>query len=144
MLNDDLIIKHSTLNIKHQELNIKHSTSNIQHQTSNINEQFLMSLTSKQKQLRKKLLSMYYFAGVGHVGSSLSCLDVLIALYEIKKESEQVLLSKGHAAGALYIVLNDKGEITDEELSLFCKNGTKLTAHPSAFFRKIFLLLQDR
>lgn len=95
-----------------------------------------MSLTIKQKQLRKKLLSMYHFAEVGHIGSSLSCLDLLIALYESKKENELVLLSKGHAVGALYIVLNDIGEITDEELNLFCKNRTKLTAHPSASFSK--------
>lgn len=95
-----------------------------------------MSITIKQGQLRKKLLSMFHLAQVGHIGSSLSCIDLLITLYEIKKEDELVLLSKGHAAGALYIVLNDLGEITDDELNLFCANGTILTAHPSACLSK--------
>lgn len=95
-----------------------------------------MSISIKQGQLRKKLLSMFYLAQVGHIGSSLSCIDLLIALFEIKKEDELVLLSKGHAAGALYIVLNDLGEITDDEIDLFCKNGTMLAAHPPAHFSK--------
>ena len=91
-----------------------------------------MSLKSKQKLLRKNLLSLYYTAKVGHIGSSLSCLDLLIALFQKKEKNENILLSKGHAAGALYIVLNDLGEISDDMLNTFCQNGTKLSAHPSS------------
>lgn len=87
---------------------------------------------NKQKQLRRQLLSVYYKANAGHIGCALSCIDLLIALFEIKSKDERVILSKGHAAAALYVVLNSTGEINDETLETFYKNGTKLSAHPSA------------
>jgi transketolase len=86
----------------------------------------------KQFEYRKKLLELYYNANAGHIGCSLSCIDILIALFEIKSEQERVILSKGHAAAAMYTVLNFAGEISDDTLSTFYKNGTKLSAHPSA------------
>lgn len=91
-----------------------------------------MIYLDKQKLLRKKLLSLYYEANVGHIASSLSCIDLLIGLFENKKINERILLSKGHAAASLYILLNNIGEINDETLTTFCENGTQLSAHPSA------------
>lgn len=91
-----------------------------------------MSFNSKQIEYRKKLLELYYNANAGHIGCSLSCIDLLIALFEIKTQNERVILSKGHAAAALYTVLNATGEINNETLATFYKNGTKLSAHPSA------------
>lgn len=91
-----------------------------------------MDYKKKQAELRVKLLSLYYHANAGHIGCSLSCIDLLIALFEIKTETERVILSKGHAAAALYILLNSTGEMTEDELQTFYKNGTKLSAHPSA------------
>ncbi len=91
-----------------------------------------MNYLKQQADLRKKLLGLYFKANAGHVGCSLSCIDLLIALFGIKKTNERVILSKGHAAAALYIVLNSTGELSEEELQTFYKNGTKLSAHPSA------------
>ncbi len=91
-----------------------------------------MSFINTQKNIRLKLLSLYYKANAGHIACSLSCIDLLIALFEIKKINERVILSKGHAAGALYTILNHTTEINDETLDTFYKNGTKLSAHPSA------------
>jgi len=91
-----------------------------------------MHYKNKQKELREKLLSLYFEANAGHIGCSLSCIDLLIALFEIKTKQERVILSKGHAAAALYTILNSTGEITDDVLKTFYKNGTKLSAHPSA------------
>ncbi|TAL61630.1 MAG: transketolase, partial [Bacteroidetes bacterium] len=71
-------------------------------------------------------------ANAGHIGCSLSCIDLLIALFGMKKENERIIFSKGHAAAALYIMLNSLGEIDDNELKTFYKNGTRLSAHPSA------------
>ncbi len=93
-----------------------------------------MNYQQKQYEYRKKLLAMYYNANAGHIGCSLSCIDILIALFELKSGDERVILSKGHAAAALYTMLNETGEISDETLSTFYKNGTKLSAHPSANF----------
>ena len=91
-----------------------------------------MNYKMQQKHLREKLLSLYFIANAGHIACSLSCIDLLIALFEIKNINERVILSKGHAAGALYVILNSQGEISDEILSTFYINGTKLSAHPSA------------
>jgi transketolase len=59
-------------------------------------------------------------------------MDLLIALFEIKTQNERIILSKGHAAASLYTMLHSTGEINDETLATFYKNGTKLSAHPSA------------
>lgn len=86
-----------------------------------------------QKELRLKTLALYYQAHAGHIGCSLSCMDLLIAgLIFTKRPHDTFILSKGHAAAALYICLNHLGEIPDEELKSFYKNGTSLPAHPAA------------
>ena len=92
----------------------------------------MTDFNSVQLQLRHKLLKLYFDANCGHIACSLSCLDLLIALFNQKRTQEHVILSKGHAAGALYVMLNHTGEISDEELGTFYQNGTKLSAHPSA------------
>lgn len=85
-----------------------------------------------QLSLRRKLLKLYFDAKCGHIACSLSCIDLLIALFGQKSVSERVILSKGHAAGAMYVMLNHLGEISDEALATFYQDGTKLSAHPSA------------
>lgn len=85
-----------------------------------------------QVKLRKRLLKLYFDAKCGHIACSLSCIDLLFVLFRYKKQAERVILSKGHAAGALYVTLNHFGEISDSELDTFYKNGTRLSAHPSA------------
>lgn len=79
-----------------------------------------------------RVLEMYFKANAGHIGCSLSCIDLMIAsLINHRKENEVFLLSKGHAAAALYACLNEIGEISDAELETFYKNGTVLPAHPA-------------
>ena len=85
-----------------------------------------------QYKLRYKLLEMYFKANAGHIGSSLSCIDILISIFANKSIEEKFILSKGHAAAALYAILNNTGEINDDTLNTFYQNGTKLSAHPSA------------
>lgn len=83
-------------------------------------------------ELRRKLLKLYFDASCGHIGCALSCLDLLYSIFENRVGQERVILSKGHAAGALYIVLNHIGEISEDELATFYQDGTRLSAHPSA------------
>ena len=78
-----------------------------------------------------RLLQMHFEAGVGHIGGNLSALDILLALYHIAmKEGDAFVLSKGHAAGALYIALWSIGRIPEEALRTFHKDATKLSGHP--------------
>jgi len=82
---------------------------------------------------RKRLLQMHYESGVGHIGGNLSCLDALLLLYhEQIQTDDRFILSKGHAAGALYIALWSLGKISDEELKTFHKDNTRLSGHPPA------------
>ena len=83
-------------------------------------------------ELRLKVLGLYHKANAGHIGCSLSCIDLMIAVLFLNKSSEDTfILSKGHAAAALYACLNLLGEITDEELGTFYLDGTTLPAHPA-------------
>jgi transketolase len=85
-----------------------------------------------QLELRKKILELHYQAKAGHISCSLSCIDILIAVLIFhKSERDSFILSKGHAASALYASLNHLGEISDSELRTFYKNGTMLSAHPA-------------
>jgi len=79
----------------------------------------------------KELLFFYYKANAGHIGASLSCLDILIFLYfNYLEKEDRFILSKGHAALALYVVLANKGLIDKKLLETFYSNGTLLAAHP--------------
>jgi len=83
------------------------------------------------KNARKRLLKMHYESGVGHIGGNLSALDaMLLVFHEFWQPGDQFILSKGHAAGALYISLWSKGFISDEQLKTFHKDDTSLPGHP--------------
>jgi len=75
---------------------------------------------------------MHFESGVGHIGGNLSCLDTLMVLHhQVLKKDDQFILSKGHAAGALYVTLWSLGKIKDDDLKLFHKESTKLSGHPA-------------
>ncbi len=79
----------------------------------------------------KTLLGLYKRANAGHIGASLSCLDILVCLFfDRMKKDDKFILSKGHAAVALYTVLAKSGRIPESELDSFYKDGTLLGAHP--------------
>ncbi len=82
---------------------------------------------------KKRLLQMHFESGVGHIGGNLSCLDLLLALYHAGLSSDdQLVLSKGHSAGALYVALWSIGRLSDDDLRQFHKEGTLLSGHPPA------------
>jgi len=84
-------------------------------------------------QTRKRLLQMHYESGVGHIGGNLSALDaMMVVFHEYVVNGEKFILSKGHSAGALYVSLWSKGILSDDDLKLFHKDGTKLAGHPPA------------
>lgn len=74
---------------------------------------------------------MHFESGVGHVGGNLSSLDMLLTLHHrVMGGDDRFILSKGHAAGALYITLWSLGRLTDEQLTTFHKDHTRLGGHP--------------
>ena len=82
---------------------------------------------------RLRLLKMHYDAGVGHIGGNLSALDaMLVVFHDYLKVGDKFILSKGHAAGALYVALWSMGKLDDADLKTFHKDGTLLAGHPPA------------
>jgi transketolase len=88
---------------------------------------------------RKLILKMTSSAGAPHVGSALSVVDILSVLYtgtaninpqNLKSDDRDiVILSKGHAASALYSVLALQGFFPIEWLIDYCENGSVLGGH---------------
>jgi transketolase len=80
---------------------------------------------------RLRLLEMHYHSKVGHIGGNLSALDILMSLYHFRMGPDDgFVLSKGHAAGALYVTLWTMGLLSDEDLRHFHGEGTRLSGHP--------------
>ena len=92
------------------------------------------------RRIRRLILDHAYRAGVGHIGSALSIADIVATLYggvlrvddPTDPERDRFVLSKGHAALALYAALHLKGWVTAEQLATYCGDGTMLGVHPEA------------
>jgi len=89
-------------------------------------------------QIRKIVLEQSKRAHVGHIGSALSIAEIMTALYAHvlripdpgDPDRDRFVLSKGHAALAVYAALHLKGWLTADELNTFCADGTLLGVHP--------------
>jgi transketolase len=89
------------------------------------------SLAAARQECALKILEMYQKAHAGHIGSSLSCLEILVDLcYRRAKPDDFIILSKGHAAAALYATLKLSGRLENADLGTFYGEGTSLAAHP--------------
>lgn len=87
------------------------------------------------KKTRKRLIEMHYDSGVGHIGGNLSALHIMMVLFHTVLEAQDTfILSKGHAAGALYATLWSIGRLKDEALLQFHRDDTKLSGHPAPDF----------
>jgi len=88
-------------------------------------------LAEKRNNIRDRLIRMYKQANAGHVGCSLSCLEMVVFVkFELMTAGDELILSKGHAAALLYSVFAEAGVISEAEIETFYKNGTYLSAHP--------------
>ena len=87
--------------------------------------------------IRRAVIEQSRRAGVGHIGSALSVADILAALFSHVLRGEpgdpdrdRFVLSKGHAALALYAALHEAGHIDAQQLDSFCGDGSALGCHP--------------
>jgi transketolase len=95
--------------------------------------------------IRRIILEQSMRAHVGHIGSALSIADIIAVLYSgiLKIHSpedphrDRFILSKGHAALAVYAALHARGWITDRELNTYCGEGSLLGVHPEHALRGI-------
>jgi transketolase len=88
-------------------------------------------LKNKSKSVRGDVINIIYNSGTGHPGGSLSCVDILVALYfDVMKKDDKFILSKGHAVPSLYAILSELNYITREDLNSLRKNNGYLQGHP--------------
>ena len=103
----------------------------------------MTELERRANDMRADIVRMIAEAGSGHPGGSLSCADILAALYfggvlEHDPRNPQwegrdrFILAKGHAAPALYAALAQAGYIPREELATLRKLGSRLQGHPDS------------
>lgn len=99
------------------------------------------TLRAIANRIRRRDLQAVFEAGAGHIGGEMSVIDILTALYfhtmsvnpeaPLDPKRDRLVLSKGHTALALYIVLAEKGFIPREEISTFLKPHSRLNGHPN-------------
>ena len=100
------------------------------------------ALTRKSYELRKDIIEMMHKSKAGHVGGDLSVIDILNVLYNeimnvtpenFKDDNrDRFLLSKGHCADALFVVLGDKGFFDKQEaIDTFSQYNSKFIGHPN-------------
>jgi transketolase len=97
-------------------------------------------LDERSKYLRRLVVSALDGGRRGHLGSSLSMVEVMRVLFDDVlryrpadprwEERDRFILSKGHGCLTLYALLADKGFFPTEELASFCHRDSRLGGHP--------------
>ena len=105
-----------------------------------MNQETLAMLTEKAKLVRRGIIESTHAAGCGHPGGSLSIADIVTYLYFKEMhideknpkmaERDRFVLSKGHAAPALYAALAYRGFFPPEDLKSLRKTASYLQGHP--------------
>ena len=109
-----------------------------------INEKTINRLELSAVKARKHIIEMLYLAKSGHPGGSLSAVDAITALYfehmnidpkdPSDPDRDRFILSKGHAAPALYAVLALRGYFSVKELKKFRCIDSMLQGHPVCLY----------
>jgi transketolase len=98
----------------------------------------VQNATVRPKDLRRLIIEASHEAHVGHVASALSVCDLLSVLFSSilrhpgtrRPDRDRIILSKGHAALALYGALVLAGIHSRDRLHSYCKDGTLMGVHP--------------
>src|SRR3954451_21099061 len=88
--------------------------------------------------IRRTIIDQSRRAHVGHIGSALAIADLLAVLFSgvlrgagpDDPDRDRFILSKGHAALALYAALHEVGLLSEEDLNTYCGDGSPLGCHP--------------
>jgi transketolase len=81
-------------------------------------------------EIRRNIVRMAHDAKASHVGSALSVVEILWAIYGVKRPADKLVLSKGHASAALYAVLAQMGGLPKDMLKeCYYIDGGMLPGH---------------
>jgi len=88
-------------------------------------------LAERAFSVKKRFLAMYKKAHAGHIGSSLSCAEILVFIkFAWMRYEDTFVLSKGHAVAALYSLLAEVNVLTQSQIDSYYEDGTQLPALP--------------
>lgn len=95
--------------------------------------------------IRRIILEQSKRANVGHIGSGLSVADIVAVLYggvlavddPDDPDRDRFILSKGHAALALYAALHLRGWLSAAQLDTYCADDSQLGVHPEHLLRGV-------
>ncbi len=100
----------------------------------------MTQLDERSRYLRTLAIDTLEGGSRGHVGSSMSLIEILRVLYDDvmsfdpsdpgRPSRDRLILSKGHGCIALYVLLADKGFFPKAHLSTFCRYDSTLGGHP--------------
>lgn len=109
---------------------------------SALSSQLSSPLDERSRALRRLVIDGLAGGGRGHLGSSLSLIEILRVLYDdilrFRPDEpgwegrDRLILSKGHGCLALYALLADKGYFSADEIKTFCRFSSRLGGHPEA------------
>ena len=75
------------------------------------------------QKIRKDILQSSYESGACHIGSALSCVDILVTLfYKTLQKDDVFLFGKASGVATYYAILADKGHFPKNKLSYYLKN----------------------
>lgn len=93
----------------------------------------------RSRACRATILELAHSVHKGHIGSALSISDIVDTTLDFVRglgtqdpARDRFVLSKGHAAMALYAALHRRGLMTDSDLAGYCKDGSPIATHPHA------------
>jgi len=108
---------------------------------SKVNQRKIKALQLQAEKIRSKVVEIVYASKGGHIGGSLSSVDIETALYfhimnidpknPTMENRDRFILSKGHSVEALYSVLAAKGFIEQSLLDTYGQYNSKLAGHPT-------------
>ncbi len=111
------------------------------HQKVDLRRTRIEDLIDKARDIRRDIVEMIWRAGSGHIGGSLSAVEIIVVLYQriLRFDSarpgwedrDRFVLSKGHAGACLYAVLADRGFFPRRRLwEEFIRTEGRLPEHP--------------
>ena len=103
--------------------------------------ELIPALEERARDLRVSIVKTLHKSQSGHTGGSLSAIDIITALYfrmrhdpenPLWEDRDRFVLSKGHAAPALYVTLAEAGYFPKEDLMMLRRLGSHLQGHPDS------------
>jgi len=89
------------------------------------------------KNYRRRILEISQQVQALHIASAFSCTEIVDAIYnnlmrsgDAQTSPDTFVMSKGHGCMIQYVILEERGTLTREDMDLYCKKGGILGCHP--------------